>query len=140
MIICSISPDIILDSPLLKAYEEECANPLLGPTNPDRGMYEAMSRSGMLTCFGCFDGNNLVGFATVLITVYPHFSKKVATGESIYALRGGLALISAIKKFAKVSGCTEILYSAPFGGKFEKLLKTRKSCVPTSSIFTESLV
>lgn len=140
MTICSISPDVILDSSLLKAYEEECANPLLGPTNPDRGMYEAMAKTGILACFGCFESDRMVGFATVLITVYPHYSKKVATVESLYAVRGGSALKSTIKQFAKMSGCTEILYSAPIGGRFEKLLQASKSCVRTSSIFGERLV
>lgn len=134
-----IDSSVILDSGLLDKYAQECATPLLGEINPDRALYAAMEKSGMLACFGLFDGDTLIGFATVLVTVYPHWSKKVATMESLFSLRWGTELMAHVKKFAREQGCTTIFYSAPVGGRMEKLLETKKSCERTSSIFGERL-
>lgn len=135
-----IKSSLILDSPLLSEYEKECAISLLGPCSPNREMYQAMEDSGILKCFGVFREAYMTGFATVLITVYPHYSKKVATVESLYTSDGeGSALMSAVKSCARESGCSEILYSAPVGGRFEKLLQASRNVTRTSSVFGEKL-
>lgn len=127
---------------LLKEYEAECSIPEIGKTAPSPEMYAAMERSGAFQCFGAFEDGELIGFATVLISMLPHYAKKVAIVESIFAQKGstcGSDLRSALKAFARDSGCASILYSAPFGGRFERLLERDKGCRRTNSVFCESL-
>lgn len=54
---------------LCAAYETECANPLLGPTRPERRRYEAMELVGMLQCFAIREDLRLIGFASLLVAV-----------------------------------------------------------------------
>jgi hypothetical protein len=130
----------VFESPeLLEAYARECSIPLIGEINPQLKMYELMEQAGILKCFGFFEGHTLVGFATVLTTVLPHYGKKVATVESIFAKRGGKDLMQAIEAYAKEAGCAVIFYSAPAGGRLERLLSLKKSCKHTNTIFTRSL-
>lgn len=134
-----IDSTVILDSPMLTEYAAECSIPLLGEINPSRELYAALEKAGVLACFGIFRNEELAGFATVLFTVYPHYSKKVATVESLFALQGGAELLAHVRQFAKQQQCAAIMYSAPVGGRFEKLLESKKSCERTSSIFGEQL-
>lgn len=127
---------------LLKEYEAECSIPEIGMATPNPATYAAMERSGAFQCFGAFEDGELVGFATVLLSMLPHYAKRVAIVESIFAQKGrtcGSDLRSALKAFARDSGCDSILYSAPFGGRFERLLERDKGCRRTNSVFCESL-
>jgi hypothetical protein len=139
-VVRAISTAEILASPeLLKDYAAECSIPLIGQINPQPKMYELMEQAGILKCFGFFEGHRLVGFATVLTTVLPHYGKKVATVESIFAKRGGKDLMEAIEAYAKQAGCVAILYSAPAGGRLERLLSLKKTITRTNAIFCRSL-
>ena len=126
-------------SELLEEYADECSIPLIGEISPQPQIYAALEQSGVLRCFGAFDRGKLVGFVTVLLTVLPHYGKKVATVESLFARRGGSELIEAAELCAKYAGCTAILYSAPAGGRLEKLLSMKKSCKRTNAIFCRSI-
>lgn len=129
----------ILACDLLKDYAAECSIPLIGEINPQPAIYEGMERAGILKCFGFYEGLRLVGFATVLTMVLPHYGKKVATVESIYAKRGGKDIMQAIEAYAKRVGCVAILYSAPSGGRLERLLSLKKNMARTNAIFCRSL-
>jgi hypothetical protein len=130
----------VFDYPeLLEAYAAECSIPLIGQINPQPKTYELMEQAGILKCFGFFEGHSLVGFVTVLTTVLPHYGKKVATVESIYAKRGGKDLMDAVENYAKESGCVAILYSAPSGGRLERLLSLKKNIKRTNAIFCRDL-
>jgi hypothetical protein len=122
-----------------KDYERECAIPFLGEVKPDMDLYARMEKSGVLTCFAMICDAELLGIASVLVTTYPHYSKKVATVESLFAKSHGVNLLDALRRFAKGSGCSEILYTAPVGSRFERLLQITPHCQRTSSVFGESL-
>lgn len=124
---------------LLRAYADECSLPQIGPINPQPAMYEAMERAGIFHCFGAFDDGQMVGFATVLTTVLPHYGKKVATVESVFALKGGAELLTAVNAFAKDSACAVVFYSTPVGGRFERLLSANRDCSRTNAIFCRSV-
>ena len=134
------SAEILSATDLLENYAAECSIPLIGEINPQPQMYEAMERAGILKCFGFYEGFALVGFATVLTMILPHYGKKVATVESLFAKRGGKDLMAAIEAYAKESGCVVIAYSAPAGGKLERLLSLKKSMKRTNAIFCRSLM
>lgn len=130
---------------LIAEYAVECSIPEIGEINPSPEMYAAMERAGILKIFGAFHAEQLVGFASVLITVLPHYSKKVCTLESIFVLRSmrihglGTELMQAVKRYAKEEGCQAILYSAPSGGRLEKVLNSDKRTRCTSAIFCQKL-
>ena len=128
---------------LLAEYAAECSIPLIGKIDPRQEMYAAMERNGALQCFGAYAGNRLIGFAAVLTTVLPHYGKKVATMESLFVAKSGrkggtgAELLKAVNQYAKETGCVAILYSAPAGGKLEKLLS--RTCKQTNTVFCRSL-
>ena len=139
----------LLDSPqseaLLAEYAVESSIAEIGPVNPSREIYAMLEEKGALQCFIARRDEQIVGFGTVLVSIVPHYSRKVATIESLFvpsACRrmgiGGM-LMREIEHFARESGCEGILYSAPAGGKLERVLDTHKSYQRTNSVFYRSL-
>lgn len=130
---------------LLKEYAKECSIPELGEINPQWAMYDQMERAGMCQFFGAFDGEQLIGFASLLIYMLPHYGVKAASCESIFTSAAhrksgaGSRLIKRIEIYAKEQGCKGMLYSAPTQGKLELLLSFRKSCRRTNAVFCKKL-
>ena len=150
MTIQQVSFSAILDAPnaaaLLREYEAECSIPAIGPIKPNRAIYEQLEQNGVAYCFGVYLGDVLVGFANLLMTVMPHYSRKVATLESIFVMReargmvSGAELMRRIEQFALDAGCVGILYSARAGSSFEALLDAKKDYQRTNSVFFRSLI
>ena len=103
-----VSFSAILDAPnsgaLLHAYAEEC---LVSDAAPQRTIYEAMERAGVLKCFAAYaDDNTLIGFVSILTATMPHTGRLQSTGESVFVdpvYRGtgaGNLLIDAAEQFA----------------------------------------
>lgn len=133
-------------SELLREYSEECSIPIIGEIEPQRDVYQAMEDIGVLKCFAAFVGYELIGFATVLLPILPHYGRKVATVESIFLrkrYRGGMVgaeLMLSIEAMAKENGCSAILYSAPVGGNLEAILSRRpRKYKHTNSVFCRNL-
>ena len=131
--------DIIAATDLLAKYAAECSIPLIGKINPQPAMYEALESAGVLKCFGAFDGDQIIGFVSVLTTVFPHYGTKNATGESIFALSGGQELIRAAETYAKEVGCETMLWSTPLGGRAEKYFLRKRGYRQTNSIHCKRL-
>lgn len=144
-----VSYATILDDPnwpaLLAEYAAECSMPELGPPNPQRDLYELLEKSGGFQAFGVYDGNNLAGFACVLIYVLPHFGVKVATTESIFLSRSypspltGMNLLNYLQEYALNNECRAFLYSAPVGSRFDRLLTLFDSHRHTNNIYLKPL-
>ena len=149
MTIEQVSFTEILDAPnaaeLLAEYETECAISAIGPINPNRETYRVLEQNGAMHCFAVYSDSELVGFANVLMTVLPHYSRKVATVESIFVMRAargrisGLELLRRIEQYALDAGCVGILYSSPAGSAFEALLEVKKTYRRTNTVFFRSL-
>jgi GNAT superfamily N-acetyltransferase len=137
--------DLLESKELIAEYAAECSIPAIGHINPSPEIYETLERARMFKCFGVFDGERLVGFATILTTVFPHYGSKIATVESLFvasASRKGVAgteLLEVLESYAKDVGCVAILYSTPSGGRLEKLLSGKKNCSRTNAVFCRSL-
>lgn len=132
---------------LLSEYSQECSIPMIGNINPQPQIYEAMEKAGVLKCFGAFVDGILVGCATVLLPVLPHYGKKVATVESLFVSKqyrsGGVGskMMRAIEDISRSTfGCDAILFSAPAGGALEKVLSSDSRYTLTNSVFCRSLV
>ena len=130
---------------LLAEYAAECSIPVLGPINPQPAVYEALERGGFTAVFGVYDEGRMVGFATLLMAILPHYGVKTGTVESLFVAAeardggAGADLLKAIESHAKASGCTAILYSAPSGSQFERLLRARRDCTQTNTVFARPL-
>lgn len=134
----------ILASDLIREYAAECAIPAIGQPDPQPAMYEQMENCGLMRAFGVYRDARLVGFATPLVSVLPHYGKQVATVESMFvtASERGLAsgrLMKNVEAYAGSSGCGAILYSAPAGGAFEAFLGGREEYELTNSVFCRRL-
>jgi GNAT superfamily N-acetyltransferase len=139
----------ILDAPnaqeLFRAYADECSIPEIGSPNPQASMYDLLEASGAMHTFALYEADEIVGFASVLISTLPHYGQKVATLESIYvapehrAGASGKALMLCVEQFADVQGCAAVLYSAPTGSRLEKLLGHSPEYRQTNSVFCRRL-
>jgi GNAT superfamily N-acetyltransferase len=138
----------ILDAPnaqeLLDAYAAECSIPEIGSTAPQSETYSMLEQSGALHCFGVYADEQLVGFAAVLLPILPHYSRKVATIESIFVAQEhragiGRALLLAIEQFSKLQGCEAVLYTAPAGSRFDALLAHSSVYRHTNNVYCRSL-
>jgi hypothetical protein len=130
---------------LLQEYAEECSLAELGKINPDREAYAAMEASGGMQCFGVYGSAGLVGFANLLIWTVPHYSKRIASTESIFIARAnrnrgaGGELRRVLKAFAKSKDCFLIQYTAPVGSRFARYLARHKECRHSNDVYVECL-
>jgi GNAT superfamily N-acetyltransferase len=130
---------------LLAAYSAECSIPEIGETNPQPEMYAQMERSGMFQSFGAFAGSELIGFASALDFMLPHYGRKIANVESLFVspvyrtCRAGNALMNAIEAYGKEKDCEVISYSARTGSQFERLLSCLRPYQRTNAVFMRSL-
>jgi len=149
MIIRPIAYSEILNAPnateLLAEYAAECALPEIGPIDPQADMYALMEQSRAFQCFGVYEGPELVGFASFLAYVVPHYGKRIATVESLFIARSerkgraGNELMAAIEEYARRCGCVAILYSAPADSQFEQLLGLLRPYRHSNTVFARSL-
>lgn len=129
---------------LIAGYADECSIPAIGKAAPQAEMYAKMEAANLMQCFGAYRDAELIGFASVLIGILPHYGQRVATMESLYVdpeYRGyaGHTLLAAIENFASEADCVALLYSAPVGSKLERVLSLRASCIRTNSVFCKRL-
>ena len=130
---------------LIEEYDAECSIPEIGEIDPQGALYAQMEAAGLMRCFGVFMGGWLVGFASILFYILPHYGKRVASVESLFIAKAhrasgnGAALMQAIEQDAKARGCVVMLYSAPTGSKLERLLLLKKRYRRTNAVFTRKL-
>ncbi|MGB2625658.1 MAG: GNAT family N-acetyltransferase [Candidatus Acidiferrum sp.] len=130
---------------LFDEYAAECAQPELGDPCPQSDLYEAMEKCGTLRTFGVFSGEHLIGFASLLIYVLPHYGKKIATTESIFVTEdsrktgAGQKLLDFIEHYAKQNECVAVLYTAPTGSQFSQVLESKSRYRHSNNVFIRKL-
>lgn len=135
----------ILASDLIREYAAECSISAIGQPDPQADIYELMENSGLMKCFGVYRDAQMVGFATVLVSLLPHYGQRVATVESLFVTaseRKGLTsgrLLKNVEAYANASGCVAILYSAPTGGALEVVLNDHKDYERTNVVYCRRL-
>lgn len=127
---CSVA-ELDAASNMLELLEEYAAEAAIGglphPSVKKEAYYYLESVGGIAT-FGAFLDDILIGFITVLAPEMPHYSAKVAVGESFFVAKAhrktgaGLRLLHAAENYAKASGSLGLLVSAPFGGNLAEVL------------------
>ena len=140
---CSTA-EILNHSALIDKYADECAIGGMPRPNPSKQMYEQLEHSGMIHCFGAYKDDNMIGFATVLVNVLPHYSRVTAITESLFVAgehrksMAGIKLINAVVKQARRMQAVGILISAPADGKLAKLME-RMQLKKTNEVFFKCL-
>ncbi len=148
----SIRPCLVSDlqqapnlAALLDEYRIECGVPELGQAEPQFATYQRLEALGMLFALGAFAGDELVGFALVLISDLPHFGKRVAVTESLFvasqARKGGagMRLLAAVEQGARERGAVGVLVSAPVTSRLASLMDASSHYRPASRVFFRSL-
>lgn len=135
--------DVKAEPELLAAYAAECSIPALGPINPQWQTYARLEEAGLFQAFGAYSDGGMIGFATVLTNVLPHYGVRVAVVESVFVAKAwrkggaGTKLRKAVAEYALWVDCVAILTSAPAGGQLEAVLGKRNQ--RTGSLFCEAL-
>ncbi len=133
--------EVLSHTDLIAEYAAECSIPAIGPIDPQPQLYQAIENAGVMQCLGVFLDGQIVGFCNVLMTILPHYGRKMATIESLFVSKAhrntsaGSELMKAVEAHAKDAGCVGILYSAPTGGQLERLLECKKRYRRTNAVF-----
>ena len=127
-----VSVDSVLSDPdlisLLTEYGREVSFEAGPKPKPDFERYKVLEKSGSFHVLGCYDGNTLIGFMTILVAVLPHWGRMMGVSESYFVSSAyrktgaGLALLHKGEIFAKELGAEYFLVSAPVGGRLEEVL------------------
>lgn len=146
VVIQPVSVAAIFDAPnssdLFQANAAEC---LVPGAQPQRAIYDAMERAGVIMCFAAYSGSILIGFISVICTVMPHLGKRVATIESVFvdseyrSTGAGNLLLDAAEQYAVNAGCIAITEATLVGSGMEKILSRRVGYRQTHSMHTKWL-
>ena len=113
---------------LVSEYADECQIAGLPRFKYDSSTYYLLENSGAMIFAAAFVEDTLVGFATMIVTQLPHYSRIVAIVESIFVAKqhrssgAGMMLIREMEAIAKDNEAIGILVSAPKGGRLNALM------------------
>lgn len=113
---------------LFQEYASELVVEGAPPFSVKWDVYHTLEDSGALQAIGAYLDNILVGFVTVLVSVFPHVGVLMAITESLFVSKehrksgAGLKLIRFAEKTASESGAPCLFISAPFGGDLAEVL------------------
>lgn len=128
---------------LFSEYAAECAFADIGPPHPQWDIYAALEAAGVLIVLAAYVDGVMAGFASVIVSILPHYGIKVGTVESLfvgtqYRNRGaGSCLRRAVRAAASAAGCKRLFTSAPAGSRLERILEHGSH--RTNSVFCETL-
>lgn len=129
---------------MVQEYGTDCAKEGLPAPATKLSLYHQMEATGVLTCFGAFEGELLVGFATVICQMSPHYGVIMASIESLFVRESwrksgaGLKLIRAAEVKAREVKSPTLFVFAPTGGALEQVLP-RLKYKSTSHVFMKDL-
>ena len=107
------------------------------PVAINRDLYDALHAQGALVCVGAFDDDRLVGYAIALFAPNLHYQMLSAAHDVLFLHRDyrtprmALRLIDAVEAECKARGAQLMVWHAPIGGAFERILKTRANPIYT---------
>lgn len=117
---------------LVDEYAAECGNAGIGRPDMQVEQYRALEAAGVLKIAAARNAGQLVGFLFYLLTVLPHYGKRVAVSESFFVASvhrdtgAGLALLKAVEDAALEADAVGLLLSAPAGGALDRLLEAKR--------------
>ncbi len=130
---------------LLAEYAAESSNPEIGPVSAQIPVYRQLEAAGMLHAVGAFQDDTLAGFVFVLVSVLPHYGRKVATSESLFVAAvarstgAGMRLLHEAEHLARKHGATAFLLSAPAESQLDKVMRGLHSYRLSNVVFIKEL-
>lgn len=131
---------------LLAEYGEESALAGLPVPKPHEPTYLQLEANAGFHLIVALDKGELIGFATILIYLNPHYSTKLAVTESLFVRRpkrktgAGIQLIKCCEEIAQAAGAAGLLVSAPMEGSLGRVLENRGTFRETNRVFLRSFV
>lgn len=113
---------------LFVEYAQESATPELGTADVQLAMYRNMEAAGALRLLGAYQGDTLVGFLVLIVSVVPHFGKCIASTESYFVTQwargggAGIKLLRAAEEVARESGAVALFVSSPSAGRLARVM------------------
>lgn len=107
------------------------------PVVINRDLYDVLHDAGALVCVGAFDGGRMVGYAIALLSPNFHYRMTTAAHDVLFLHRDyrkprlALRLIDAVEAECKARGAQLMVWHAPIGGAFGRILKTRANPIYT---------
>lgn len=134
------------DAPaLLAEYAIEASIPGLPAPHPYRTAYNALERSGAMSLLVATDGDRLLGFLALIVSVNPHYAAMIGVTESYFVAQAhrksgaGMRLLHAAENLARQSGAEGLLISAPAGGRLAEVLDGYGEYRETNRVFFRGL-
>jgi len=128
---------------LLSEYAEECRTPEIGDPMIQPDTYHMMEASGVLFVICAYNDDKLIGFINLIVSVLPHYGKKIAATESFFVTSGertsgaGMMLLKEAEVVAKDIGAVALMVSARTGSQLATLLDAKKQYRETNRIYTK---
>lgn len=132
LVIKQITFDELYNDPafasLMVEYEEESAIDGLPSIKVKIELYRNYEQNGAFYVVASYHEDKLIGFATVLSPIMPHFSALISVCESLFVAKefrktgAGLKLIKDCENHATKLGSPGLLMSAPMGGSLAEIL------------------
>lgn len=113
---------------LLAEYGCESAIYGLPPPSAKMETYRQLELVGALHVIGAFIDDELIGLATVMLPVLPHYNVAVAVTESFFVLKAfrktgaGLKLLAEVERYSRTYNSPGQLVNAPFGSDLAAVL------------------
>lgn len=129
---------------LLAEYGAESAIEGLGQPAAQLETYHQMEAMGVLHPIGAFQGDELVGFLIMIISVLPHYGARIGSTESFFVASAarksgaGLKLLREAERLAEAQGAMGFFVSAPIGSRLDQVL-TAKRYLETNRVFFKVL-
>ena len=107
-------------------------------------MYYMLEKSSALQVIAAYVDDTVVGFVTVLLSVFPHCGVLMSATESLFVAKehrktgAGLKLIKTAENYARQKGAPCLFISAPFGGNLAEVLP-HIGYVETNRVFFRNL-
>lgn len=130
---------------LLSEYALECANRDLPEPKPDRELYRAIEKVGILHVIAAFEGDQMLGFVTLLVARNMHYSALIANTESIFVAAAhrsgdtGGKLLTAARNKAIELGAVGLYVTAPVGARLNSLMIASHAYRTTNHVYFSRL-
>lgn len=128
----SLSAREFFDQPnvwhLFREYAQESLIDGFIDPDPSIETYQWLEDMGILHAIGAFVDGKMIGFISILTSAPPHYKQAISNIESFFVSMdyrrsgAGLKLMRAAEDYAKSIGSPVITFSAPVGGKLDRLL------------------
>jgi len=101
--------------------------------------YLPLEEKGILAVWCAMYGGYVVGFASCLLSMIPHYGCGIAIAESLFVRESvrmagfGIRLIEAVENHGREAGMPAVFFSCPIGSEFKKVLEHRNYSAETTT-------